>query len=263
MNKKAKVITISSGKGGVGKSTTASNLAHFFGYKGYKTLIVDLDIGLKTLDLILGFKNIDEEKNLANILLGKINYKDCFLEVPKGKNLYFLNSSNDNDKSILEINKLNKIMEEIKKEFDYIIIDGPSGVENGFVSSYLIADIVILTITPDNFSVIDAQNAISLIEKNSKKDIYFILNKYDDELVKNGYMFDVEQIKKQLGIPLLGIVNYDEYIIKSTDLGVPICFYSKTKGGEEFRNIVKRLLGEDIPLPKVSLFTKLKDLLGF
>jgi len=254
-----KVITVTSGKGGVGKSTVTANISHFFAFKGKKTLVIDLDIGLRTLDFILGVSSSNIHSNIIEIMEGKIDYKDCLIKVPKNDNLYFIAASDDYDKQKLNIEKFQKVINELKKEWDYIIIDSPAGIENGFINSIFVADELIITVTPDNFSVNDANKVINLIEKHTENNsTYFIVNKYIDSFAKNGDMYDINEMKKKLGVPLLGVVQFDEKIIQSTDMGIPISLYKNTKGGEEFRNIVKRLLGEDVPLPKFSILDKLK-----
>lgn len=256
-----KVLTIASGKGGVGKSTTVSNIAHFLAWSGYKTLIIDMDIGLRTLDFILGVPQKELKYDIIQLLNNEISIDETIIKVSSNKDLYFIPASIDGDKELLEISKIDVLIKKLKTQFDYIVIDSPAGIETGFLSSVYFADDLILVVSPDIFSLKDADQVINILnEENRSINTSFIVNKFIPEFSKTDDSFNIVNIQKKLAIPLLGIVEFDPKVIKTTDIGRPICLYQKTKAGKEFRNIVQRYLGKKIPLPEYSFFDKLKEL---
>lgn len=266
-----KVITITSGKGGVGKSTVTTNFAHFISYLGYKTLIIDMDIGLRTLDIMLG---IDETKIKYDLieLTNNISLLEETLMMVKNKNdnLFLINASEYGNKEALNQLKFEKLLYKLKQDFDYIIIDSPAGIETGFYNSVNYSDHIILTVSPDIFSLKDADKVLNILDENKRKNkqtnISFIINKYIPLFADFDPNFNIENIQKKLGIPILGIIEFDPKIIKSTDIGRPYCFSKEFKSSEEMRNIVKRFLGNKIPIASInngkSFFAKLKKLIS-
>jgi len=255
-----KVLAITSGKGGVGKSTIVSNFGHFLAWKGFKTVILDLDIGLRTLDFILGIEEKDIKIDILQLLDNEKELEKSLIQIKENKKLYFIAASDEGDKESLDILKLGNLFKILKKEFDYIVIDSPAGIENGFEKSIQFADEIIITVTPDIFSIKDANKVINkIIDINEKIDVFLLINKFMPEFASQKDNFELNTIQQELGIPLIGVVEFDVKVIKSTNIGKPICLYKDTKAGEEIRNSVKRYLGTDIPLPKYSFLDKIKS----
>lgn len=262
---KGKVITITSGKGGVGKSTITSNIAHYLAWCNYRTLVIDLDIGLKTLDFILGIPENELKKDIIQLINGEANILESLVKVNTNKkDLYFIPAAEFGDKTDINEEKFKNIIMELKKKFDYIVIDSPAGIEDGFLHSISYADSVILTITPDVFSLKDADKVLEILdEKNEQIDVSFIINKFIPQLFNKDEQYNIDSIRNRIGLPLLGIIEFDSKVIKSTDIGKPISLHKNSKGGEEFRSIVKRYLGEDVPLPKYSFLDRIKNIFNF
>ncbi len=264
------VITITSGKGGVGKSTTTANVATSLAKLGKKVVAVDFDIGLRNLDMILGLEN-RIVYDVVDVMEGRCNLAQAIIKDKRLDNLHFLPASQTKDKSILDKNKVEKLINELKKEFDYILIDSPAGIESGFEHSIYLADRALIVTTPEISAVRDADRVIGIIDAKSKKAKegkevlkHIIINRIKPELVEKGEMLSVEDILHILALPLIGIVPDDEEIIKSTNLGEPIALDEKSMVGEAFRRIARRILGEEVEFldlkSKKGIFDKLKGL---
>jgi septum site-determining protein MinD len=246
------IITVTSGKGGVGKSTTSANLAVGIADSGKKVVVIDFDIGLRNLDMILGLENrivydvidvMDEKCNLAQAL---INDK-------QSKNLYFLPASQTKDKNVLENGKVEKLLLALKDDFDYVIIDSPAGIEGGFEHSIMLSDRAIILATPDVSAVRDADRVIGIIDAKSKKaqngeevHKHIIINRIKPELVERGDMLDVDDVLNILALPLIGAIPDDEKVVSSTNTGEPVIRDKKSMSGEAYRRITRRILGEDV-----------------
>lgn len=248
----AEVITITSGKGGVGKSTTTANIATALAKLGKKVVAVDFDIGLRNLDMILGLEN-RIVYDVVDVMEGNCNLAQAIIKDKRVNNLHFLPASQTKDKSVLNKEKVEKLINELKKEFDYILIDSPAGIESGFEHSIYLADRALIVTTPEISSVRDADRVIGIIDAKSKKaqegkevQKHIIINRLKLELVKKGEMLSIEDILHILALPLIGIVPESEDIVKSTNLGEPIALNEKSIVGEAFRRIARRILGEEV-----------------
>ena len=248
----AEVITITSGKGGVGKSTTTANIATSLANLGKKVVAVDFDIGLRNLDMILGLEN-RIVYDVVDVMEGNCNLAQAIIKDKRINNLHFLPASQTRDKNVLNKEKVEKLINDLKKEFDYILIDSPAGIESGFEHSIYLADRALIVTTPEISSVRDADRVIGIIDAKSKKaqegkevQKHIIINRLKPELVKKGEMLSIEDVLHILALPLIGVIPDSEDIVKSTNLGEPIALNEKSIVGEAFRRIARRILGEEV-----------------
>jgi len=266
----ATVITITSGKGGVGKSTTTANIATALALLGKKVVAVDFDIGLRNLDMILGLEN-RIVYDVVDVMEGRCNLAQAIIKDKRTTNLHFLPASQTKDKTVLNKEKVEKLINELKKDFDYILVDSPAGIESGFEHSIFLADRALIVTTPEVSAIRDADRVIGIIDAKSQKakngeevEKHIIINRIKPELVEKGEMLPIEDVLDLLSLPLIGIVPDDEDIVRSTNLGKPIALDEKSRVGESFRRIAKRIEGEEVPFlelkSKKGFFSKLKGL---
>jgi len=264
------IITITSGKGGVGKSTTTANIATALAKYGKKVVAVDFDIGLRNLDMILGLEN-RIVYDVVDVMEGNCNLAQAIIKDKRVSNLHFIPASQTKDKNILNKEKVKKLLEDLKKEFEYILVDSPAGIESGFEHSIFLADRAIIVTTPEISAVRDADRVIGIIDSKSQKAIdgeevekHIIINRIKPDLVERGDMLAIEDVLHILSLPLVGVVPDTEEIVSSTNLGEPIVHNEKSLAGEAFRRIAKRIDGEEIPLLDLKsnngFFAKLKGL---
>lgn len=253
------VITVTSGKGGVGKSTTLANLAVGMADEGKKVVAVDFDIGLRNLDMLLGLEN-RIVYNVVDVMEGKCNLSQALINDKHSKSLYFLPASQTCDKNILDKVKVKALIETLKKEFDIILLDSPAGIEGGFEHAIAFADRALVISTPDVSSVRDADRVIGIIDAKSEKaqrgeevEKHVIINRIKPELVERGDMLTVEDVLNILALPLIGVVPDCEKVISSTNMGEPIIRDLKAQSGEAYRRISKRILGEDVEFIDLSV----------
>ncbi len=253
------VITVTSGKGGVGKSTTLANLAVGMADEGKKVVAIDFDIGLRNLDMLLGLEN-RIVYNVIDVMEGKCNLSQALINDKHSKNLYFLPASQTNDKNILDKAKVQELLETLKKEFDIILLDSPAGIESGFEHAIAFADRALVVSTPDVSSVRDADRVIGIIDAKSEKAQkgeevikHVIINRIKPELVERGDMLNTEDVLNILALPLIGIVPDCERVISSTNMGEPIIRDEKAQSGEAYRRISKRILGEEVDYLDLSV----------
>ncbi len=251
------VITVTSGKGGVGKSTLSANLSVGLAEAGKKVIAVDFDIGLRNLDMILGLEN-RIVYDVIDVMEGRCNLPQALINDKRSKNLYFLPASQTSDKNILEKDKVAKLIEDLKKEFDFIVLDSPAGIESGFEHSIFLADRAIVVTTPDVSAVRDADRVIGIIDAKSKKaqegkevQKHVVINRLKPEMVESGSMLSVDDVLSILALPLIGIIPDDEGIVTSTNEGEPIFYNQKSKAAEAYRRITKRVLGEEVSLMEI------------
>ncbi len=264
------VITITSGKGGVGKSTTTANLAVGLAMLDKKVVAIDFDIGLRNLDMILGLES-RIVYDIVDVMDGRCNLSQALINDKKTKSLYFLPASQTKDKDVLEKEKVKELIETLKKDFDYILIDSPAGIESGFEHSIFLADRALIVSTPDVSSVRDADRVIGIIDAKSQKakdglevQKHVIINRLKPEMVESGNMLSVEDVLNILALPLIGVVPDDENIITSTNMGEPIIYSDKSLAAEAYRRIAGRLVGEEIEFldlkAKKGFFASLKGI---
>lgn len=259
-----KVYVITSGKGGVGKTTTTANIGTALAIKGYKVVLVDADIGLRNLDLIMGLEN-RVVYDLVNVIEQKCRLSQALVKDKRQKELYMLPAAQTRDKDCVSGEQMKELCEELKKEFDYILIDCPAGIEQGFKNAIAGADGALVVTTPEVSSVRDADRIIGLLEANGLKQPKLLINRIRVDMIKNGNMMSVEDIEDLLAVDIIGIVPDDENIIITSNRGEPAAMNDRTLSGEAYRNIAGRICGDEIPfinLGTESFFARVKKMFG-
>ncbi|OBV29862.1 septum site-determining protein MinD [Helicobacter sp. CLO-3] len=248
----AEVITITSGKGGVGKSTATANIAVGLALSGQKVVAIDFDIGLRNLDMILGLEN-RIVYDVVDVMEGKCKLSQALIQDKKTPSLYFLPASQSKDKTILDKAKVKALIEELKADFDYILLDSPAGIEGGFEHAIFWADRALIVVTPEVSSVRDSDRVIGIIDAKSDKAAHgqkvqkhLIINRIKPELVESGQMLSSQDVLKILAIPLIGLVPEDEKVVSATNCGEPVIYDDKSISGECYKRIVRRIAGEEV-----------------
>lgn len=257
----SKVIVVTSGKGGVGKTTTTANLGTALAMAGYKVVLVDADIGLRNLDLVMGLEN-RVVYDLVNVVEGSCRLKQALIKDKRQKELYMLPAAQTRDKDAVSAEQMKQLCDDLRKDFDYIFIDCPAGIEQGFKNAIAGADEAIVVTTPEVSAVRDADRIIGLLEANEIRDPKLLVNRVRVNMVKSGNMLNVEDIIELLAINLLGVVPDDEDIIITSNKGEPAVMNQNTKTGQAYMNISKRILGEEVPLLDLNKDTVLKKFIN-
>lgn len=242
-----RVLVVTSGKGGVGKTTTTANVGAGLALRGRKVALIDADIGLRNLDVVMGLEN-RIVFDLVNVVEKNCKIKQALIKDKRFENLYLLPAAQTREKDAIKPEQMKELCDELRKEFDYIIIDSPAGIEQGFKNAIAGADEAIIITTPDVSAVRDADRIIGLLQAHEIPAPRLIVNRVRQEMVKKGDMMDIDDVNDILAIDLLGVVPDDEGIIVSTNRGEPSVMVSGTKAGTAFRNIVARIEGEEVPI---------------
>ena len=242
----SRVIVITSGKGGVGKTTSTANLAVSLAKAGYKVVAVDADIGLRNLDLVMGLEN-RVVYNFIDVIEGNCRLKQALVRDKRVDNLYLLPAAQTRTKDAVNPLQMKELCTELRKEFDFVLMDSPAGIEGGFQNAVSGADEALVVTTPEISAVRDADRIIGMLESMQKSPIRLIINRVRPSLVKEGDMLDVEDVLDVLAVKLIGIVPEDTSVIRSTNSGEPLSFGTESKAREAFENISNRLLGVDVP----------------
>ncbi|SDD16036.1 septum site-determining protein MinD [Terribacillus halophilus] len=256
-------IVITSGKGGVGKTTTSANLGTALALMEKKVCLIDTDIGLRNLDVVMGLEN-RIIYDIIDVIVGRCSLKQALIKDKRFDHLYLLPAAQTSDKSDLTPDGMEKIVAELKPEFDYILIDCPAGIEQGYKNAVAGADKAIVVTTPEKPSVRDADRIIGLLEQEDIESPKLIVNRIRNHMVQEGDMLEVDEIVQVLSIDLLGIVADDDEVIKASNHGEPVAFHPNTKASIAYRNIARRILGESVPLmnfeSEKGMFSRLKKL---
>lgn len=246
------IITITSGKGGVGKSTAVANISVGLANHNKRVVAIDFDIGLRNLDMILGLEN-RIVYDVIDVMEGKCKLSQALISDKRTKNLYFLPASQTKDKTILDKNKVKNLLEELKRSFDFVLIDSPAGIESGFEHAIYCADRALIVVTPEVSSVRDADRVIGIIDAKSnraaegkevRKDL--IINRIKSDMVKKGEMMSQDDVKEILGIGIIGLVPEDEKVVSATNSGEPVIYNAKSKSAQAYKNISERVLGREV-----------------
>lgn len=242
----AKVLTITSGKGGVGKTTAVANIGVALAAKGQKVVCVDSDIGLRNLDVVMGLEN-RIVYDLVDVIEGRCRLRQAMIRDKRVPELYLIPAAQTRDKSAVSPSDMIRICNELRPECDWVLIDSPAGIERGFHNAIAGADKIIVMTNPEISAVRDADRVIGLVEAEEKGPPELILNRLNSAMVKRGNMISVEDVLDLLAIKLLGIVPEDENVIVASNKGTPLALDAKSKAGLAFRNIARRLMGEEVP----------------
>ena len=259
----SEVIVVTSGKGGVGKTTTSANVGTGLAMMGAKVVLIDTDIGLRNLDVVMGLEN-RIVYNLVDVVEGNCRMKQALIKDKRYPNLFLLPSAQTKDKSAVTPGQMQKLVDDLREEFDYVLLDCPAGIEQGFKNAIAGADRAIVVSTAEISSIRDADRIIGLLEASEIKNPELVINRIRPNMVRKGEMMDVNDIVDLLSIDLLGVVPDDEYIITQTNKGEPVIQNRKAPSGKAYLEIAKRVLGENIevtiPGKEKGFFAKLKSL---
>jgi len=257
------VIVITSGKGGVGKTTTTANLGSSLAEEGKKVVLVDTDIGLRNLDVVMGLEN-RIVYDLVDVIEEKCKLRQALIKDKRFDELFLLPAAQTRDKNAINEEQMKELTKKLKEEFDYVLIDCPAGIEQGFKNAVSGADRAIVVTTAEISAIRDADRIIGLLESAEIKNPELIVNRLRPSMVKKGEMMDVDDIVDLLSINLIGVVPDDEFIITQTNKGEPAVINKKAPSGKAYIEIAKRVLGEnvDVTIPgrEKGFFAKIKSL---
>lgn len=260
-----KVITVTSGKGGVGKTTTTANLGIALASLGQKVVCIDSDIGLRNLDVVMGLEN-RIVYDLIDAVERRCRLTQAMIRDKRYDTLYLIPAAQTRDKTAISPSDMVRLCDQLRTEVDWIIIDSPAGIERGFRNALAPADQVLVVTNPEVSAVRDADRIIGLVEAEEKGPAKLIINRINPSMVKRGDMLSAADVVDLLAVPLIGIVPEDEAVLVSTNHGQPVVLNTKSKAGLAFLNIAKRLMGEAVPWmeldDKAGLLNRLGRLLS-
>jgi septum site-determining protein MinD len=263
---KSHVIVITSGKGGVGKTTSTSNIAVALAKLGKKVVAVDADIGLRNLDVIMGLEN-RVVYTFVDVVEKNCRLNQALVRDKRVDSLYLLPAAQTRTKDAVNQEQMIQLCSMLREEFDYVLLDCPAGIEGGFKNAAVGADEALIIVTPEVPSVRDADRIIGMLESMGKSPIRLIINRLRPDMVRGGDMLDVPDIIEILAIKLIGIVPEDDNVIKAANRGEPMAFASKSPAARAYINIAERILGKDVPFVHLNtkprgLFESIKRILG-
>lgn len=243
----SEVVVITSGKGGVGKTTTTANIGTGLASLGKKVVVIDGDTGLRNLDVLMGLEN-RIVFTILDVIEERCALRKALIKDKRFDSLYLLPTAQCRDKDDITGQDMLKIVEELKKEFDYILIDCPAGIEQGFENAIVGADRAIVVVNPEITSVRDADRVIGKLDAKGISEHYLVVNRLNYEMTRNGDMLGVDDIIECLAIKLIGVVPEDKSVTISTNRGEPIVLDLNSNAGKAFNNIGRRLIGEEVPI---------------
>lgn len=249
------VITITSGKGGVGKTTLTANLGVALALAGKRVVTIDADIGLRNLDVVMGLEN-RIVYDLVDVVEGRCRLRQAMIRDKRLSELYLIPAAQTRDKTAISPGDMIRLCDQLRPNYDYVLVDSPAGIEQGFHNAVAPADEILVITTPEVAAVRDADRIIGLLEAKEKNTPQLIINRFKPDMVRRGDMLGTSDVIEVLAIELVGIVPEDEAIIISTNKGVPAALDEKALVGQAFRNIARRVMGEDVP------FLNLRDTSG-
>ncbi len=247
----AVVLTITSGKGGVGKTTATANLGAALALQGKKVVAIDADIGLRNLDVVMGLEN-RIVYDLVDVVEGSCRLRQAMIKDKRLDELYLIPAAQTRDKTAVTPGDMIELTDQMRDNFDFILIDSPAGIEQGFKNALAPADRVLIVTTPEVSAVRDADRIIGLIEAAEKGPGDLIVNRLRPDMVKRGDMLDTDDVIDILAINLIGVVPDDELVVVSTNTGRPVVMENGSIAGKAFGNIARRLIGEDVPFMELE-----------
>lgn len=264
----AKVVVVTSGKGGVGKTTTSAAYASALALKGYKTVVIDFDVGLRNLDLIMGCER-RVVYDLLNVIHGEGSLNQALIKDKRIENLYILPASQTRDKEALTLEGVGKVIDELKERFDYIVCDSPAGIEKGAVAAMFYADEALVVTNPEVSSVRDSDRIIGMLAGKTQKaqngeevKAHLVVTRYDPLRVQKGEMLSVYDVQEILAVPLLGVIPESKSVLSASNSGVPVVLDDKSDAGMAYFDTVDRFLGEEreyrfMDAPKTGFFSRI------
>jgi len=249
----AKIIVITSGKGGVGKTTTSAAISTGLAMRGHKTAVIDFDVGLRNLDLIMGCER-RVVYDFVNVIKGEATLNQALIKDKRTEGLYILPASQTRDKDALSIEGVEKILDDLAKDFEYIVCDSPAGIERGAQLALYFADIAVVVTNPEVSSVRDSDRILGILQSKSRRaergedpiKEHLLLTRYNADRVEKGEMLSVADVEEILAIPLLGVIPESEAVLKASNQGQPVILDAETQAGQAYNDAVDRLLGKDI-----------------
>jgi len=250
----ATIVVITSGKGGVGKTTTSAAISAGLALKGYKTVVIDFDIGLRNLDIIMGCER-RVVYDFVNVINGEANLNQALIKDKRVPNLFILPASQTRDKDALDFKGVEIVLNELAKDFDYIICDSPAGIETGALMAMHFADHAIIVTNPEVSSVRDSDRILGILASKTKRAIegqtpikeHLLLTRYDPERVERGEMLSMQDVLDILAIPLIGIIPESKAVLKASNTGTPVIMDENSDAGVAYQDAIERFLGETIP----------------
>lgn len=265
----AKIVVITSGKGGVGKTTSSAAISTGLALRGYRTVVIDFDVGLRNLDLVMGAER-RVVYDFVNVINDGINLKQALIRDKRIENLYILPTSQTRDKDALTIEGVKMVLDKLSKDFDYIICDSPAGIERGALLAMHFADSAIIVTNPEVSSVRDSDRILGILASKTRRveqgleppSEHLLLTRYSPSRVAQGEMLSVEDVKDILAIPLLGVIPESKAVLKASNAGVPVILDDESDAGQAYSDAVSRFLGEQVPhrfltAPKQGLLKRL------
>ena len=259
----AKIIVVTSGKGGVGKTTSSAAISSGLALAGHKTVVIDFDIGLRNLDIVMNCER-RVVYDFVNVINGEANLRQALIKDKRVEDLYILPASQTRDKDALTKEGVERILKELAEDgFEYIICDSPAGIEHGAFMAMYFADLAIVVANPEVSSVRDSDRVLGILQSKSLKaengervDELLLLTRYNPERVERGEMLSVDDVKDILAVELLGVIPESQSVLKSSNQGVPVIHDTESQAGQAYADAVARLLGEDRPLRFLSVEQK-------
>jgi septum site-determining protein MinD len=242
----AQVVTITSGKGGVGKTTAVANLAVALAADGRKVACIDGDIGLRNLDIVMGLEN-RIVYDIVDVIEGRCKLRQAMIRDKRFPDMYLIPAAQTRDKTAVSPSDMVRICDELRPDLDFVLIDSPAGIERGFRNAIAAADKVLVVTNPEVSSVRDADRVVGILEAEEKGTPALILNRLNPVMVKQHDMLSAEDVLDLLAIRLIGIVPEDEGVIVGSNRGTPVAYDENSRAGQAFRNIAKRLQGHEVP----------------
>jgi septum site-determining protein MinD len=260
-----RTIVITSGKGGVGKTTTTANIGTGLAMRGHQVVVIDTDIGLRNLDVVMGLEN-RIVYDLVDIIEGRCKMHQGMIRDKHNYELYLIPAAQTRDKNCIDPTQLRELCQKLEREFDYVLIDCPAGIEQGFKNAIGAASEAIIVTTPEVSAIRDADRVIGLLEAADLHHPRLIINRIRPGMVKRGDMMDKDDIVELLAIDILGMVPADDKLITATNQGVPVIHDKRAPSGTAFSRISARIDGDDVPLmeldPKTGIMDKVKEIMG-